>query len=622
MANDLAAYTSSQELLHQALLDAGATQRGQKYFCPFHEDSRTPNGAIHEKDGAWKYKCFSCGFGGDYFDVLARAQGRPLEQVIAETVRGGQAPPTPARRPAKAEKKPTLFASPRDIIALAERKLQGKHVATYEYTHPDTRALDVAVIRINKPDGSKEFWQYYPVDGGFYLGLPKDRARPLYNRARVARAGTVLFVEGEKCVHALHDIGLVATCAIGGANTDMSKTDWTPLAGKTVVLWPDNDEPDPTGKVAGQHYIQNAMKHMAELSPPPDTRTINIKSLELPVKGDAADYIECERRKGVKDIDIKGAILKLCEGATDHGPGGEVLQLVDDIARGIHKPIDFAFPQVSRQTNALDPETITIIGGNPGSGKSWFLIQNAMHWFDQDIPIAILMLERTRRYWLRRAMVIRAENSIHLDAAWMRAHPEDARAMALHHLSWMNKFGACIHVPPGHFTVFPYVMKWVAEQAARRTRIIIIDPITIAVLENNGPQFIEELRALSAMRSDIEAAGASLILSTHPKQGPDSFTMNALAGSAAYQRLADTILWLQHLDEDTEFTVKRVHKPPFGAPTIEEITVTCNRRLHILKARDGMGHGLKIAYHFEGKSVSFSEQGLITSSTHKNKAGA
>ena len=67
--------------------------------------------------------------------------------------------------------------------------------------------------------------------------------RPLYNQPGLAAAASVVLVEGEKCAQALIDAGVVATTAMHGANAPIEKTDWSPLAGKQVLIWPDRDKP-------------------------------------------------------------------------------------------------------------------------------------------------------------------------------------------------------------------------------------------------------------------------------------------------------------------------------------------------------------------------------------------
>ncbi|RZF32511.1 hypothetical protein LSTR_LSTR013767 [Laodelphax striatellus] len=61
-------------------------------------------------------------------------------------------------------------------------------------------------------------------------------------------------MEGEKCANALIEQGITATNEMSGDNADPNKTDWTPLKGKHVIIWPDNDEP-------GKKYAEkSAMK--------------------------------------------------------------------------------------------------------------------------------------------------------------------------------------------------------------------------------------------------------------------------------------------------------------------------------------------------------------------------
>ena len=65
--------------------------------------------------------------------------------------------------------------------------------------------------------------------------------RPLYRIPQIINASTVVLVEGEKCADALERVGIEATTVMGGAKSDPAKTDWSTLAGKTVLVWEDND---------------------------------------------------------------------------------------------------------------------------------------------------------------------------------------------------------------------------------------------------------------------------------------------------------------------------------------------------------------------------------------------
>ena len=58
----------------------------------------------------------------------------------------------------------------------------------------------------------------------------------------MATTDTVVLVEGEKCAQTLIDAGVVATTAMHGAHAPIEKTDWSPLTGKHVLIWPDRDK--------------------------------------------------------------------------------------------------------------------------------------------------------------------------------------------------------------------------------------------------------------------------------------------------------------------------------------------------------------------------------------------
>ena len=70
--------------------------------------------------------------------------------------------------------------------------------------------------------------------------------RPLYRRNHLAqrRPEKVLVVEGEKTAAAAGNRfrDLLVTTSSGGSEA-ADKTDWSPVAGREVVVWPDNDEP-------------------------------------------------------------------------------------------------------------------------------------------------------------------------------------------------------------------------------------------------------------------------------------------------------------------------------------------------------------------------------------------
>ena len=107
------------------------------------------------------------------------------------------------------------------------------------------------VARWDRPDGGKEIRPLVVKDGHWLQkGIP--RPRPFYNLQAVRKHpdAPVLVVEGEKTSDAAGKLlsSYVPTTSMNGAKA-AQLSDWTPLKGREVVVWPDND-PD------GQRYAQ------------------------------------------------------------------------------------------------------------------------------------------------------------------------------------------------------------------------------------------------------------------------------------------------------------------------------------------------------------------------------
>lgn len=152
----------------------------------------------------------------------------------------------------------------------------GPHTAKWDYLDAQGR-LVACVYRYDTPSGK----QYRPWDSQRRKMIAPE-IRPLYNLPRVVSADTVVLVEGEKCADALQSLGRVATTAMGGANAPVLKTDWSPLAGKTVIVWPDHDD-------AGAQYADTVIAHLQILAGT-SVRRVSIPQGK-PAKWDAADAL-------------------------------------------------------------------------------------------------------------------------------------------------------------------------------------------------------------------------------------------------------------------------------------------------------------------------------------------
>lgn len=140
--------------------------------------------------------------------------------------------------------------------------------ATAKWDYLDAAGHLIAVVYRYDPPGQKK--QFRPWDAKRRKMAPPD-PRPLYNQPGMASAAQVVLAEGEKCAQALIDAGVVASTAMHGANAPVDKTDWSPLAGKAVLIWPDRDKPGwEYATQAAQAILSAGAKSCHVLYPPED----------------------------------------------------------------------------------------------------------------------------------------------------------------------------------------------------------------------------------------------------------------------------------------------------------------------------------------------------------------
>lgn len=170
------------------------------------------------------------------------------------------------------------------------------------------------------PPLSYGYWQSQPEKRGWELkGFQADK-RPLYNLHQLKEnpQATILLVEGEKTAdQALNNLPgghYICMTWSGGAGA-VQKSDWTPLYGRKVLVWPDNDR-------AGYEAADKACCELKKVGVE-SLRVVNKLDLEknFPQKWDLADSLPENMRENLleqliasaqdKGIDVKQAISRL-----------------------------------------------------------------------------------------------------------------------------------------------------------------------------------------------------------------------------------------------------------------------------------------------------------------------
>ena len=223
--------------------------------CPFH-DEKTPSFTVVPNKSM--YHCFGCGAHGDAIDFVMEYTGCSFKEAV-KSIDGRIETDAPVKKQTKRfdpyEKykpsgKPKSLPIVGQKLKIINPKRDGKiwevePVAVYPY-------LQGCVIRVmvkGKKVTPMIRWCEGPQGEGWHT-YPFSEPRELYGLSELMVEGRqVVVVEGEKARDAVQAAGdnKLAVISWAGGTNGLDKTDWSPLKGRKVILWPDNDE---TGRKA------------------------------------------------------------------------------------------------------------------------------------------------------------------------------------------------------------------------------------------------------------------------------------------------------------------------------------------------------------------------------------
>lgn len=208
-------------------------------------------------DGPGGFYCNQCGGkdhmggAGSGLDLLMRVTGWDLKQSLRRVEQHLSIPSTtPPPAPARAKKPRRPFRTPSAPPPDAPPPDLGR--ATAHWCYRDSAGHHLFYIQRIDSDDRKLFVHRTWLDNAWHFPSRRDpftsewpAPRPLYRLPDLADRpdATVLIAEGEKSADAaaqlFPDHACIAWC---GGTAGINHTDFSPLANRTVILWPDADE--------------------------------------------------------------------------------------------------------------------------------------------------------------------------------------------------------------------------------------------------------------------------------------------------------------------------------------------------------------------------------------------
>jgi DNA-binding transcriptional ArsR family regulator len=254
----------ARELLAR-LSDVRERRKGWMAKCPAHPDRRASLSVDLGAEGRVLVNCYR----GCSAEAIALAVGLTMADLFP-------APSFPPRT------RPRVAAGPRIV-------------ANYDYVDAQGELL-YQVVRFRP----KDFRLRSPAQGGGWTWGLNGMRRVLYRLPEVlaakAEGRVVVIVEGEKDCLAVASIGMTATTIAGGANAPLPDDIGEVLAGATVAVVPDNDEP-------GRGYADRVARAIVR-------RAASVKIVRLrglPEKGDVSDWLAAGGTRDALSAEISAA---------------------------------------------------------------------------------------------------------------------------------------------------------------------------------------------------------------------------------------------------------------------------------------------------------------------------
>lgn len=215
-------------------------------------------------------------------------------------------------------------------------------VKAYEYRTPEGELVGVKG-RFERPDpeGSKpeKSFRWRLPEGTYEQGLGGLRMvdMPLWGADTlkdVPLDQRVWIAEGESATEAIRARNEIALCGPWGASQREFGDAFNVLAGRDVILWPDNDPP-------GRDYMAAVRKHLLQIA-----RSVAVVTAPVPPKGDAVEYFQAG---GTVEALLANVVTRATVDVL--APDHLIVRVPSDSG-----PVAFEFARLSKTAGAMDCE--------------------------------------------------------------------------------------------------------------------------------------------------------------------------------------------------------------------------------------------------------------------------
>lgn len=270
--------------------------------------------------------------------------------------------------------------------------------------------------------------------------------------------------------------------------------------------------------------------------------------------------------------------------------------------------VPFPWPSITSATQALQPGSFCLLGGDPGVGKTFFILQCLQFWHGNGINPAVLFAEKNRNFYMKRLLAQLAGNGNLVNLEWVKNNAKQSQDALKQNREHLDAIGQHIWPRPKGKLTLDFVLGWIRDRAKDGNRVIVVDPIT--AVDPGAERWSKESDFVQGTQELMDEFGVSIVLTTHPKQasGKAGGTTSGhdAAGGAAYFRFVDTMIWLT--------LAKQLRRVQANHPVGGNCFVKTKNFIRLLKTRDSYGAGWELAFSFLS-NLTFTEHGIVVKET-------
>ncbi|MBU9259078.1 AAA family ATPase [Burkholderia multivorans] len=352
----------------------GGSWKGREYLC---SDMRGGNGKsmqVYEKADGWHWhdKANSESHGKGLINLYAAITGQPWKDAVQELSKTyghiDESQLVHFEYQEEVDTRPKARPVPKEGLDFNFRHWElGLPSMTWDYRLPDGRLFAV-VARYETPDGKQiRMWHWRHE---WTIGAYAESDRLIMNLDVLEKYpdSPVVVVEGEKAagkLSAMFDPSELVVTTWPNGSTSVGKADWSPLAGRKVILWPDADEPG-----------LDAMQRLGSILQEIESERVSIMEVQdMPDGFDAADAISEGWDDDTVFEFIKSRKTKFIENQESDGDKKKSKKTLN-IVYGDALPDDFEAPDELIE-GIITRGAGTILYGESNSGKTFLALDMA-----------------------------------------------------------------------------------------------------------------------------------------------------------------------------------------------------------------------------------------------------